>query len=856
VPLVYSIDPDSCVGCGLCETVCLAKAVRFDDTLRRVEVEVGAVILAGGNEVFDPSEYDTYDYARLPNVVTSLEFERILSASGPFRGHLMRPYDREEPKKIAWLQCVGSRDINVAGNPYCSAVCCMYAVKEAVIAKEHAHGPMDAAIFFMDMRTYGKDFDQYYERAKEEHGVRFIRSRVHSISPVGDGDLEIQYVGEDGRQQREVFNLVVLSVGFRVGQELLDLANRLGIELNQYRFAKTDSFAPVAASRPGIFVCGTFQGPKDIPQAVVEGSAAAASSGVLLNDVRWTVTREPSTPSQTDIRGEVPRVGVFVCHCGINIGGVVNVPEVREYAKRLPFVVYAEENLYSCSQDTQTKMAEVIREKGINRVVVAACTPRTHEPLFQETLVSAGLNRYLFDMANIRNQVSWVHKNDPVTATEKAKDLVRMAVAKATLLEPLQDTEVPLNPVSLVIGGGIAGMMAARTLAEQGYEVHIVERTAELGGAARSLFRTWRGENVQSYLYDLEQQVRANPLIHIHRSAEVVNVEGFVGNFVTTIRPEKGDPFSLGHGITILATGAREFKPDDYLYGKDPRVLTHLELDARFIQGDESLKEIRSAVFIQCVGSREANRPYCSRVCCTHSMESALELKRRNQDMDIYVLYRDIRTYGEREDLYSQARKEGVVFVRYDPENRPQVRTEGSALQVTVTDPILGRPLAIEPDLLVLATAIVPSENELLSQFFKVPLNSDGFFVEAHAKLRPVDFATDGVFVCGLAHYPKAVDESIAQALAASARAMVLLTRGKVLVSGAVAETNQFLCSGCGTCVTVCPYSAASLNVHGKSEINPALCKGCGLCTASCRSGAIRLHGFDDAQVFAMIESV
>jgi len=708
----------------------------------------------------------------------------------------------------------------------------------------------------MDMRTYGKDFDQYYERAKEEHGVRFIRSRVHSISPVGDGDLEIQYVGEDGRQQQEVFNLVVLSVGFRVGQELVELAKRLGIELNQYRFAKTDSFAPVATSRPGVFVCGTFQGPKDIPQAVVEGSAAAASSGVLLNDVRWTVTREPSMPSQTDIRGEVPRVGVFVCHCGINIGGVVNVPEVREYAKRLPFVVYAEENLYSCSQDTQTKMAEVIREKGINRVVVAACTPRTHEPLFQETLVSAGLNRYLFDMANIRNQVSWVHKNDPVTATEKAKDLVRMAVAKATLLEPLQDTEVPLNPVSLVIGGGIAGMMAARTLAEQGYEVHIVERTAELGGAARSLFRTWRGENVQSYLYDLEQQVRANPLIHIHRSAEVVNVEGFVGNFVTTIRPEKGDPFSLGHGITILATGAGELKPDDYLYGKDPRVLTHLELDARFIRGDESLKEIQSAVFIQCVGSREPNRPYCSRVCCTHSMESALELKRRNPDMDIYVLYRDIRTYGEREDLYSQARKEGVVFVRYDPENRPQVRTEGSALQVTVTDPILGRPLAIEPDLLVLATAIVPSENELLSQFFKVPLNSDGFFVEAHAKLRPVDFATDGVFVCGLAHYPKAVDESIAQALAASARAMVLLTRGKVFVSGAVAETDQFLCSGCGTCVTVCPYSAASLNVHGKSEINPALCKGCGLCTASCRSGAIRLHGFDDAQVFAMIENV
>ncbi len=856
VPLVFSIDPDTCVGCGLCETVCLAKAIRYDDTLRRMDIEVGAVILAGGNEVFDPSPYDTYGYASSPNVITSLEFERILSASGPFRGHLMRPYDREEPKKIAWLQCVGSRDVNTAGNPYCSAVCCMYAVKEAVIAKEHAHGPLDTAIFYMDMRTYGKDFDQYYERAREEHGVRFIRSRVHSILPVGDGDLEIQYVGEDGEPKQEVFNLVVLSVGFRVGQELVELAQRLGVELNQYRFAKTDSFAPVATSRPGIFVCGTFQGPKDIPQAVVEASAAAASSGVLLNDARWTATREMEVPAQTDIRGEVPRVGVFVCHCGINIGGVVNVPEVREFAKRLPFVVYAEENLYTCSQDTQMKMAEVIRKKGINRVVVAACTPRTHEPLFQETLVNAGLNRYLFEMANIRNQVSWVHKNDRVSATEKAKDLVRMAVAKATLLEPLQDTEVPLNPVSLVIGGGIAGLTAARTLAEQGYEVHIVERTPELGGAARSLFKTWRGESVQSYLRDLEQQVEANPLIHVHCSAEVTNVEGFVGNFTTTIQPEKGDSFSLNHGITILATGAGELKPDEYLYGKDPRVVTHLELDARFIQGDESLKEVRSAVFIQCVGSREPNRPYCSRVCCTHSVESALELKRRNPDMDIYVLYRDVRTYGEREDLYTKARGEGIIFVRYDPENRPQVRTEDAALQVTVTDPILGRPLRIEPDLLVLATAVVPSGNDLLAQFFKVPLNSDGFFVEAHAKLRPVDFATEGVFVCGLAHYPKAVDESIAQALAASARAMVLLTRGKVFVSGAVAETVQALCSGCGTCVAVCPYSAAGLNVHGKSEINSALCKGCGLCTASCRSGAIRLHGFDDAQVFAMIENV
>jgi heterodisulfide reductase subunit A len=855
VPLVYSIDRNTCIGCGICETVCLAKAIRYDDEPRRTKIEVGAVVLATGDEVFDPSRFDTYYYAMLPNVVTSLEFERTLSASGPFRGHLMRPYDRAEPSKIAWLQCVGSRDINPNDNSHCSSVCCMYAIKEAVIAKEHAHNDLDTAIFYMDIRTHGKDFERYYERARE-HGVRFVRSRIHSLTPKENGDVEISYMDESGERKSEIFNMVVLSVGFQSGRDTVQLADRLGIELNAHHFVKTESFTPVATSRPGVYVCGAVQSPKDIPQSVVEASAAAAAAGIDLNEARWTLTKQKEVVQQVNVFGEPPRIGVFVCQCGINIGGVVNVPAVREYARSLPYVVYVEDNLYTCSQDTQVKMAQVIREQGINRVVVAACTPRTHEPLFQETLLDAGLNKYLFEMANIRNQDSWVHSSVPQVATEKAKDLVRMAVSKAALLEPLKDTELDLEPVTLVVGGGIAGLTAAKTLGDQGYEVHLVESSPELGGQAKSLYKTWKAESIQVFVKRLVGEVENHPKIHVHKSAELTRVEGFVGHFTSELKTGDNGVVTIPHGVTILATGARELRPSEYLYGEDTRVLTHLELDGRFISGDPSLKETRAAVFIQCVGSREPQRPYCSRVCCTHTVENALEFKRLNPDMSIYVLYRDMRTYGEREDLYTRARKEGITFVRFDAEAKPRVSRIGEALEVQAVDPILGRPIAITADLVVLAAGLVPTASERLAQFFKVPLNEDGFFVEAHAKLKPVDFATEGVFMCGMAHYPKSIDESISQALAAASRATCLLAKAKVSVSGTVAQINQSLCSSCGTCVSVCPYSAPQFNDKGKAEINPALCKGCGLCTASCRSGAIRLQGFDDAQIFAMIESV
>jgi heterodisulfide reductase subunit A len=865
VPLKYAIDSSECIyfekgKCRACEKFCPTQAVNFEDREKNFTLNVGSVVLATGFKPFNPHAFDTYNYIKHPNVITSMEFERILSASGPTMGHLARPSDEKEPEKIAFLQCVGSREINRCDNAYCSAVCCMYAIKEAVIAKEHSGEDLDCSIFFMDMRTHGKDFERYYVNAEEKHDVRFIRSRIHTVTPVLDSDdLMLRYTTEEGELKEETFDMVVLSVGLETPPELVELAKKLDIELTDGKFCSTDSFAPVSTSRDGIYVCGVFQGPKDIPQSVIEASSAAAEAGAPLGAARNTETKEAKVVEQRNVIGESPRIGAFICRCGINIAGVVDVDAVVEYAKTLPFVEFTTDNLYSCSQDTQDNMAKVIRENNLNRIVVAACTPKTHEPLFQETLVDAGLNKYLFEMTNIRNQDSWVHKDDPDAATEKAKDLVRMAVSKVALMEPLQEAEIEVNDRALVLGGGISGMVAAKSLTAQGYPVTLVERGGRLGGQALNLFKTWRGEDVQEKVSELIKTVNEDDNIDVLLDAELNSVDGFVGNFKSVVSVS-GKEQEVDHGVAVVATGAMEFRPEEYLYGEDPRVMTHQELDRKFIEDDPSIKDAKSAVFIQCVGSREPERPYCSRVCCTHSVESALHLKELNPDMIVYILYRDIRTYGEKELLYTKAREAGVIFVRYTLEHKPSVEADKDGLKIQVFDPILGMEIRINAALLALAGAIVPFKDEKLAQFFKVPVNEDGFFVEAHAKLAPSEFATDGVFLCGMAHYPKPIDESVAQAKAAASRAITLLARKTIATSGTVAYVNPMMCSSCGVCETLCPYSAPSFIQEGpfagRAEINPVLCKGCGLCVASCRSGAINLAGFETGQIMAMIDEM
>ena len=860
VPLKYAIDAEHCIyfskgKCRACEKLCPSGAINFEEQKRELTLNVGAVVLAYGCKALDPGVYDTYGYKKYPNIVTSLEFERILSASGPYGGHLVRPSDKAEPKKIAWLQCIGSRDEHPGAKGYCSAVCCTYAIKEAMLAKEHSKEDLDTAIFYIDIRTNEKGFERYFNRAKDEMGVRFIKSKITNLPPAdGTGGHLIRYVDETGRRVEEEFDMVVLSVGLGVTEGSADLAQKMGISLDHYNFVGTSSFEPVQSSTPGIYVCGTCQAPKDIPSSVVDSSAAAGVAGSKLAESRWTLTKTRHIPKEIDIRGEPPRIGVFVCRCGSNIAGIVDVPAVVEYAKGLPGVVYAEENMFSCSQDTQDKMGQIIEEQRLNRVVVAACTPRTHEPLFQDTLTNSRLNKYLFEMANIRNQCSWVHKDDVEQATQKAEDLIRMTVAKVALLEPLTEPILEINQTALVIGGGVAGISAAQNLAEQGYKTYLVEKADTLGGQARYLHETWKGEDIQQHLAKLIENIRSNKNIEILLNSRITQVDGFVGNFKTTIG-RNGESRVLEHGVTIIASGASELKPNQYLYGKDPRVVTGLELQQRFIDSDPSLAQVNTALFIQCVGSRIPERPYCSKVCCTESLKSALKLKEINPKMNVFVLYRDMRSYGMREELYRKARDNGIIFVRYDFEKELIVDIDQADLQVTFTDTVLRRRMDIRPDLLVLASAIVAEKDNPLAQFYKVSQNDDGFFMEAHVKLRPVDFATDGMFVCGLAHAPKSIDESITQAQAAAARAVTLLSSKSIPVSGTVAHVNSAYCCSCGICVSLCPYSAPKFNEKsGKAEIESTLCKGCGLCVASCRSGAIHLKGFDTSQIMAMVE--
>jgi heterodisulfide reductase subunit A len=853
VPLKYMIDREKCIGCGTCYEICKAKAIEYDQQDSEATLKVGSIILAPGFEPFDARLKSGYGYGRFLNVVTSIEFERILSASGPYGGLVLRPSDGEVPKKIAFIQCVGSRDDQI-GNNYCSSACCMYAIKEAVIAREH-NPHLQCTIFFMDIRAYGKEFDEYYERATKEYRVRFVRSRVSSIEERPDTrNLMVRHVVEE-KPKDEEFDLVVLSVGMKPPKSAEELAKVLGIELNKYNFCATETFSPVETSRPGIYVCGAFASPKDIPESVAQASGAAAKAAAIIASERGKLTVAKEYPPERDVSSEEPRIGVFVCHCGINIGGIVNVPEVVEYAKTLPNVVYAERNLYTCSQDTQKTITEKIKDKGLNRVVVASCTPRTHEPLFRETVREAGLNIYLFEMANIRDQCSWVHMHEPKEATEKAKDLVRVAVAKARLLNTLPKPMINVVPVGLIIGGGLAGMTAAIELARQGFEVHLVEKEKEIGGYLRNIHYMLGSEDPQEKLKSIIKEASENEKIHVHLNTEVSEVKGYIGNFKTTLN-ENGEKKEIDHGIVIVATGAVEYKPKEYLYGKDERVLTQHELEEKLANGHFKAKTV---VMVQCVGSRNEERPNCSRICCAQAVKNALKIKELSPETDVYILYKDVRTYGFKEDYYRDAASKGVLFIRYDDKTKPEVSQENGRLQVSFFEPVFNEWIQIEPDLLVLSVATIPNpDNKRIAEMLKVPLTHEGFFLEAHMKLRPVDFATDGVFLCGMAHSPKFIDESIAQACASAARAATVLSKKALEMEGSIANVNEDLCGGCRICEALCEYGAIEMKEDSgklRSHVIEALCKGCGVCGSACPTGAINMGHFTDKQILAQVRA-
>ncbi len=797
------------------------------------------------------------------NVVTSMDYERLLCATGPYEGEILRASDKKHPHKIAWIQCVGSRRVTPGGNSYCSMVCCTYTQKQVILTKEH-DAEAECTIFHNDIRSYGKDFERFYERTEKLPGVRFIRSYTSIVKENPETkNVTIRYSTPDDGVKEEEFDMVVLSIGLNPPADVKGLAKKYGIELDPHDFCKLNPVNPMKTTRPGIFVSGAFQGPIDIPESVFSASGAGAQCGELLDCRRGNLAKERIYPPERDVSGEEPRIGVFVCHCGANIGRIVNVPSTVEYALTLPNVVYAQEQLFSCATNSAQEITDKTKEKGLNRVVVAACSPRTLEPLFRDTVREAGINQYYYEMANIREHNSWVHSKEKEEATEKAQDIIRMSVARACHLEPLQEFDLPVNKTALVVGGGIAGMNCALSIANQGHEVYLLEKDTDLGGIARRIHSTLEGLDVQAYLRDLMRKVYQHPLIHVYTDAIITEATGYVGNFVTRVKSERG-AIEIKHGAVVIAIGADVYTPTEYLYGEDDRVMTHLELDERINKGEEKVINAESLVMIQCVGCRQEDRNYCSRICCSESVKNALKLKEINPQMDIYILFRDIRTYGFKEDYYREAADKDVKFIRYEPEDKPQVEPGKSdegrpVLKVTATDYILGKKLELDADIIALAAAIVPSAatNEVAGQF-KVTLSPDGFFKEAHVKLRPVEFATDGVYLCGMAHYPKFIQETINQAYGAAGRALTLLSHDTVVASGSVCEVNESKCMGCGACISVCTYGAIEFRETRqgkKAVVNPVLCKGDGLCNAKCPTGAISLKHFTDEEILSQIDA-
>lgn len=855
-----------CLACGVCSEcmsctfACGVNAIDHDMVARQESVHVGALILAPGYQIYRGELSEEYGLGRYPNVITSLQFERLLSASGPSMGHVQRPSDGKTPRRIAFLQCVGSRD---QSHDYCSAVCCMYATKEAIIAKEH-YPELDIQVFMMDMRAFSKGYWSYFERARDRYGVQFTRCRISAVrQEPSSHDLLLEYQDELGRRERQAFDMVVLSVGMEISEPVRRLGERLGVELDDYGFCHVAQFNPLETSRPGIYAVGPFREPKDIPESVVEASGAAAAAAAGLAPARFSLTTSREFPPERPVGDEPPRIGVFVCHCGSNIAGFVDVPAVTAYAGSLPGVVHAESNLYTCSQDSIRHITEVTKEHDLNRVVVASCTPLTHAPLFQDSIRAAGLNPYLFEMANLRNHCSWVHSADKQAATDKAKELVHMAAARAALLQPQATLDVPVQHTALVVGGGASGMTAALSLAEGGFPVVLVEKEAELGGNLRHVHMPLPGKESgpQEALRRLVEQVNDNEKITVHLKAHVYGSSGFMGNFTSTLELSDGRRRDIAHGVTILATGAVEYRGPEYGYGSHPHVMTQMEFE-RLLASSSTQELPERVVMIQCVGPAEK---FCSRICCTVALKNAIALKQHKPQAEITILYRDMRTYGFKERLYTQARQLGVIFVRYEPQRKPQVETGQSDLIVSAWEPMLGRTLELHPDLLVLSMpAVPPAETPRLATMFKVPVDADGFFLEAHVKLRPVDFSTDGIFMAGMAHYPKLLDESLIQAQAAAARAGRVLSRETLLAGGRVAVVDPDRCTGCLTCVRICPFNVPRIQadlsgvggILGAAYIEAAVCQGCGQCAAECPARAIQLMHYTDAQMIAKVRAL
>ncbi len=883
VPPIYLIDPDMCLFlnkgvCGVCKKTCEAEAIDFEQKPLEIELNVGAIVVATGYDMLGEALSSRWGY-NYKNVVNALEYERMLSASGPFGGHILRPSDEKEPEIIAFIQCAGSRDLH-EGIPYCSSVCCMYTAKEAIITKEHSENS-SCFIFRHDIRAFGKNFYEFTQRAQEEYGVKYFQTKVNKIIEDPEtNDLIIHYEDlKTGEFKDFKTNLVVLATPLVPSNGTRKLAEVLNIEVDEYNFYKEKTyFNKSLSSREGIFLAGFCQGPMDIPETVADASGVASQIATLLNSSKFTEVKEKifEIPEKEVKITDDPRIGVLICHCGINIGKYIDIPEVIEHIKNLPNVVFCEDNLYSCSSDSQQRIKEVIDEYNLNRFIVASCTPRTHESLFQETCQEAGLNKYLFEMVNIRDQCSWVHMTEKEKATEKAKVLIRMGVAKSRLLRPQTEEKLQITQTALVIGGGVSGMSAALNIANQGFMVYLVEKEKFLGGNLRYLNVLYpTQEDASILLNEIIEKVMKNVNIQLFLSSQMKDVKGYLGNYNVTVIDSENEIHDLKIGTIIVATGGQELKPKDvFQYSfKNHNVITQLELEQKLKSENVSwLDKINRITTLLCVNARQKEGiTYCSNICCGTAIKNINVLKELKNDLELIVLYRDLQMAKKEFEEYYRDRRKDAIFLRYDLDEPPLISNksgESEKYEIKVFDTNLQDYIKFETDLIVLSTPMIPAGNlEDLAKMLKVPLDKNGFFLEAHVKLRPLDFATDGIFLCGCAQWPKNIQDSISQANGAAGRASRFLSAKEITTSGLVAEVDQDMCIGCGTCEEACAYNAVELTntmkefedvslIINKSSINPNLCKGCGTCAANCPVGAISVKHYDFEQINAIIREL
>lgn len=862
-PLIYTIDKEHCINCSLCELACEPNAIKKDDADKEIILNVGAVVASSGFEQFNAKEIPEYGFGVYKNVITNLQFERMLSSSGPTAGKIVRPGDGKEAKKIAFIQCVGSRDVR--RYPYCSRICCMASTKEALVAREH-DSEIKPTIFYIDMRAFGKGYQEYVDRASKE--IRYVRGRVSKIwENKQNGNLTLNFENTElGKKESEEFELVILAGALKPSEGMKELAKLLGAELSEYGFFKTSLDSPFETTRKGVFVAGGATSPMDIPDAISQASAAASAVSSLLSGARETLTEIPAPVEEKEVSKEEPRIGVFVCHCGRNIASVVDVKSTAEQAKGLKNVVFSKDVMYACSSMNLKELKQAIKEHDLNRVVVASCSPRMHEATFRSACSEAGLNPYLFEMANIREHCSWVHAHDKKAATEKAKDLVAMAVSKSRLLTPEHKGKVKTQGKVLVVGGGASGMASAISCAEQGFSVVLVEKENKLGGWLNKAFSIevkGKGSQVEAVppdmlLETMIKKIESNPGISLRLNSTVTNLSGFAGNFAARVKAlGNGKEEEIEAGAIIIATGSEEKKPGIANYGKNKRIITLNELESMLKEGK---KRLGTVAFIQCTGARDKSYTSCSRTCCIEAIKNARVLRKLASENRALILYRDLMTFGMFEESYLESQKEGVRYIRYSQEKQPKIEEKSESIGIKVYDTLLESEMEVLADYLVLSTPQIPSKGyEELQKVLRVSTNPLGFFMEAHMKLKPVEFISNGIFLAGNCHSPKELPLALAQASAAASKASALLSKGEIETEAITSIVNKELCIGCGRCYAICPFSAITLvqNEKGetKSEINQALCKGCGLCSSVCPNSAITLRGFTREQIIAQIEA-